>query len=84
MMLNISGGDMSIVVSLAIIAVWSIMMRVLGNRRTVIRQELLGTVTYTIKGYSGPEVQRLADALRSNTGQSSSANVVKITKMGDK
>lgn len=84
MMLGMGQGNTSIVLSLIIIAVWAIVNKVLNNRRTVTRQELHGTVTYTIKGYSGPEAQRLADALRFKTGQSAPANVVKITKMGDK
>lgn len=53
-----------VIVCLVIIAVWAIIHKILNNRRTVVRHVLHGTVTYTIKGYDGPEARRIAEALR--------------------
>jgi hypothetical protein len=76
-MLGMSDGNTSIVVCLAIIAVWSLLATVLHNRRTVTRQELHGTVTYMIKGYDGNRAREIADALM-QPGEAS--NVVQLRK----
>lgn len=56
--------DLGIIILVAIIAVWAIVFKILNNRRQVVRHVLHGTVTYTIKGYSGPEAYRIARSLQ--------------------
>jgi hypothetical protein len=81
MMLGMGGNNTAFVICLMILVVWSIVSKVLSNQRRVTRTELHGTVTYTIKGYSGPEVHHIVDSLVTPGG---TANVVKITKMGER
>lgn len=61
---TINPDDLGIIVLVAIIAVWALTHKILNNRRRVVRHVLHGTVTYTIKGYSGGEAERIAETLR--------------------
>ena len=64
---TISPDDLGLIVFVAVIALWTIILKVLGNRRQVTRHVLHGTVTYTIKGYGGPEACRIIRSLRDET-----------------
>jgi hypothetical protein len=55
--------DLGLLILVATIAAWAITHKILNNRRQVIRNVLHGQVTYTIKGYSGLEAQRITRAL---------------------
>ena len=56
--------DVGTLVLVLIIAMWAIIHKILNNRRQAVRNELHGTVTYTIKGYDGVDAVKIARALR--------------------
>lgn len=61
--MNLKPEDLGVIIALSVICLTLIIFKILNNGRRVTRNTLHGTVTYTIKGYSGPETVRIAKAL---------------------
>ncbi len=75
----VNSSDMSLVIIVGLLVFLVVAFKILNNKRTVIKHELHGTVTYTINGYGGGEAQRIAEALV-QPGQTSNVVPLKQAK----
>jgi hypothetical protein len=54
-----NSADLSVVLTIVIIAVLIVTWKILNNRRVVTRQTVHGIVTYTIRGYDGVDARKI-------------------------
>lgn len=73
---SLDPGDLDLILLVAVIALWSIVLKILNNRRKVTRHVLHGTVTYTIQGYGGVETRQIAKALRERDPDDTNPEIV--------
>lgn len=73
--MTMNTGDLGVVLITALVVILVLGLKILNNKRQVVRTTLHGTVTYTLKGYNGPEATRILDSI----GRTEEVSLTKAT-----